>query len=175
MLADAAEIQAAHSFFSKHQGLELHISISIFDGLTQRECLRVNEKKALLVITDGEDNCSHYTFSDIKEFASESDALIYLLGEDAFWVHGRHVIREIARLTGGLAFFPRGSESLDSICEFIRSELRNQYLIGFIPSNTPHDGKWRKLKIRVDPPKDFPKLTVRTREGYFTPKGNFQN
>ncbi|MBI2821044.1 MAG: VWA domain-containing protein [Acidobacteria bacterium] len=142
---------------------------AIYAGL-QKLSEAHNDKKALIVITDGEDNSSRYTFSDVKEFAKESDAQIYAIGEKGNQGYGRALINELVSLTGGRAFFPNSLKSLDYYCDLIHTELRNQYVLGYIPSNASHDGKWRKLKVQLQPPDGLPRLNVRTREGYFASK-----
>ena len=128
-----------------------------------------NDKKALIVITDGEDNRSRYTFSEVKEFAKESDVQIYVIGERGELGYGRGIISEITRLTGGRPFFPNNFKQLDYFVDLIHTELRNQYVIGYNPSDKQADGKWRKIKIRLEPPEGLPPLSVRSREGYFAP------
>jgi Ca-activated chloride channel family protein len=142
---------------------------AIYAGL-QKLSEAHHDKKALIIITDGEDNSSRYTFSDIKEFAKESDAQIYVIGEKGDLGYGRSIISEIVSLTGGRAFFPSSLKQIDYYCDLIQTELRNQYVLGYSPNNPTRDGKWRKVKVRLDPPEGLPKLTVRTKEGYFAPK-----
>jgi len=142
---------------------------AIYAGL-QKLSEAHHDKKALVVITDGEDNSSRYTFSDVKEFAKESDAQIYVIGEKGDLGYGRSIISEIVSLTGGRAFFPSSLKQIDYYCDLIQTELRNQYVLGYTPNNGLHDGKWRKVKVRLDPPEGLPKLTVRAKEGYFAPK-----
>lgn len=129
-----------------------------------------NEKKALILITDGEDNKSRYTSMEVREFARESDAQIYAIGEPGDLGYGPANIREVVRLTGGRAFFPENLNDLDYYMHLIHSELRNQYVLGYIPTHREHDGKWRKVQVKLDQQKGLPKLIVRTREGYYPPK-----
>ncbi|MFB3906245.1 MAG: VWA domain-containing protein [Acidobacteriota bacterium] len=129
-----------------------------------------NDKKALIIITDGEDNSSRYTFSEVKDFAKESDAQIYVIGEKGDIGYGRGIINEIVRLTGGRAFFPSSFKQLDYYCDLIHTELRNQYVLGYSPSDKHFDGKWRKIKVRLEPPEGLPRLSVRAKEGYFAPQ-----
>jgi Ca-activated chloride channel family protein len=129
-----------------------------------------NDKKALIIITDGEDNSSRYTFSEVKDFAKESDAQIYVIGEKGDIGYGRGIINEIVRLTGGRAFFPSSFKQLDYYCDLIHTELRNQYVLGYSPTDKNFDGKWRKIKVRLDPPEGLPRLSVRAKEGYFAPQ-----
>ncbi|MGI8785954.1 MAG: VWA domain-containing protein [Acidobacteriota bacterium] len=129
-----------------------------------------NDKKALIIITDGEDNSSRYTFSEVKDFAKESDVQIYVIGEKGDMGFGRAIISDIVSLTGGRAFFPNSFKQLDYYCDLIHTELRNQYVLGYTSNNRNFDGRWRKLRIRLEPPEGLPKLVVRAKEGYFAPK-----
>src|SRR5439155_3079871 len=109
-----------------------------------------NPKKALLLITDGEDNRSRYTFQNVKEFVKEQDVQIYGIGIVDDWNSqlgagrtGRAMIEELSDLTGGRAFFPDSVYELEDICTKIAVELKNQYVIGYHSTNAAKDGKWR--------------------------------
>jgi len=146
---------------------------ALYDALylgLQRMSEARNSRRALIVITDGEDNSSRYTFSEIKDFARESDVQVYAIAQQGVLGYGQPLISEVVSLTGGRVFFPRNFESLDYYCDLIHSELRSQYLLGFSPTSTASDGRWHKLRVSVAPPPGLPKATVRTREGYFAPK-----
>jgi len=138
-----------------------------------------NPKKALLLITDGEDNKSRYHFSDVKEFVKEKDVEIYSIGIVDDWNSqlslgrtGRALIEELSELTGGKAFFPSSINELEDICEKIAVELKNQYVIGYHSTNKAKDGKWRKLRVKVTPPKGTEvSLNVRHKTGYYGPTG----
>ncbi len=129
-----------------------------------------NEKKALILITDGEDNSSRYTPTEVREYAKESDVQIYGIGEEGKLGYGRSEIQNIVSITGGRAFFPESFNELDYYIDLIHSELRNQYVLGYAPSNKTHDGKWRKIRVKIEPPAGLPKLLVHAREGYYAPK-----
>ena len=135
-----------------------------------------NPKKALLLITDGEDNHSRYTFQNVKEFVKEQDVQIYAIGIVDEWNSqlstghsGRAMIEELADQTGGRAFFPDSVYELEDICTKIAVELKNQYVIGYHSTNGAKDGKWRKLRMTVNPPKGVSKLSVRYKQGYYGP------
>jgi Ca-activated chloride channel family protein len=134
-----------------------------------------NSRKALLLITDGLDNHSRYSFSDVREFAREHDVLIYSIGlvdeGDPLGTGygGKAVLESLARLTGGVAFFPRFLSALESICTQIAVDLKNQYLLGYRPQNSSSDGRWRKIRVKVDRPKGAPPLNVRAKSGYYAP------
>jgi Ca-activated chloride channel family protein len=134
-----------------------------------------NPKKALLLITDGEDNRSRYTFSNIREFVKEQDVQIYSIGiidpvaQFGAGSIGRALIEELSELTGGRAFFPGSVYELEDICEKIAIELKNQYVLGYRSTNESQDGKWRKIRIRMTAPKGWPRLNVRAKTGYYGP------
>ena len=129
-----------------------------------------NEKKALILITDGEDNSSRYSPAEVREFAKESDVQIYGIGEEGKLGYGRSEIQNIVGLTGGRAFFPNSFNELDYYIDLIHAELRNQYVIGYNPTNKIHDGKWRRIRVKLDPPAGLPKLVVHAKEGYYAAK-----
>jgi Ca-activated chloride channel family protein len=122
-----------------------------------------NPKKALLLITDGEDNHSHYSRHDIRDFTRESDVQIYSIDL------GRALIGELSDMTGGHSFHGH-PDQLDDICSKIAQELKSQYVIGYASTNSNKDGKYRKVRVRVNPPSGMPKLNVRAKDGYYGPK-----
>lgn len=130
-------------------------------------------KRALLVISDGQDNNSRYTFSELRTLIKESDVQIYAIGitdivsDRELGPYGESVLEELSRTTGGRAFFPSSEEELADVCTQIALELRNQYSIGYYPSSDIRDGKWHKIKVKVNPPPGLPRLSVRSKEGYF--------
>ena len=129
-------------------------------------------RKALLMITDGLDNHSRYTLDDVKEMLKESDVQLYAIGIGyAPYLNprggGRVLLQELAESTGGRAVFPSSINELEEICAQISLELKSQYVLGYVPSNTTADGKWRKLRVKVNPPNGMPHLNVRARAGYY--------
>lgn len=171
-IKDRVEISQPHGYTALYD--------AVYTGLRKLSGAR-NNKKALLVVTDGGDNSSRHTLSDLKKLAGESDTQIYVVAQGMVnevmpifpfppMELNRNIIREIAALTGGRAFFPKALEPLDYYYDLIHSELRSQYVLGYIPSNPVRDGKWRKLRIQVTPPEGFSKLMVQARTGYFVPK-----
>jgi Ca-activated chloride channel family protein len=121
-----------------------------------------NPKKALLLITDGEDNHSRYSRSDIREFVREADAQIYVIDL------GRALVGELAEMTGGHSYHASVGDLADT-CEKIALELKSQYVIGYESTNTNKDGKFRKVRVKVAPPEGMLKMSVRTRDGYYAP------
>jgi Ca-activated chloride channel family protein len=137
-----------------------------------------NPKKALLLITDGEDNRSRYTFANVREYVKEQDVQIYAIGIVGDYNSqlgsgrtGRALLEELADLTGGHAFFPDSVYDLEDICTKIAVELKNQYVLGYKSTNESKDGKWRKIKVQVDGPKGVGRLDVKFKTGYYAPVG----
>lgn len=132
-------------------------------------------KRALLLISDGQDNNSRYTFSELRKLLKESDVTLYgvgiLSGSDAgssMGMEGQGILDELANVSGGKAFFPRSAAEMDDIFEQIALELRHQYSIGYRPPNFVSDGKWHRVKVKVTPPRGLPRLFVRSKEGYYS-------
>jgi len=133
------------------------------------------ERKALLIISDGGDNRSRYTEGELRRVVRESDLQIYSIGIfDAYAPTpeeqtGPILLGDICDMTGGRLFRVTDLADLGDIASRISAELRNEYLIGFRPSEVKTDGNWRKLKIRLVPPPGLPALTVHNRQGYYAP------
>ncbi len=131
-------------------------------------------KRALILISDGQDNDSRYTFNEVRRLLRESDVVLYGIGilggadpGSALGMDGQAKLDELASVSGGKAFFPNTGAEMDEIFERIALELRHQYSIGYKPKNFANDGKWHKIKVKVQPPRGLPRLFVRSREGYY--------
>jgi Ca-activated chloride channel homolog len=131
-------------------------------------------KRALLLISDGQDNDSRYTFSEVRRLLKESDVVLYSVGilggndpGSSLGMEGQSILDELSSVSGGKAFFPNTAAEMDELFERIALELRHQYSIGYRPKNFKNDGKWHKLKVKVTPPRGLPRLFVRSREGYY--------
>ncbi len=140
------------------------------------------QKKAMLIISDGQDNASRYNFNEVRRLLKESDVTVYAVGildgRDAgsqMGMQGQAFLDELTSVTGGKSFYPQADVEMDEIFERIALELRHQYSIGFTPKDFTPDGKWHKVKTKVNPPRGLPRLTVRGREGYYaTPNSNIR-
>ncbi len=141
------------------------------------------DKKVLLVITDGEDNASRYTFEQLVGTAQKSNAVIYaigLLGEEQpgglFKTKGGEakraakVLKQLAEFTGGQAYFPRTLNDVESTCVKIAHDIRDQYTLAYYPSNTRKDGTFRTVRVEALGPDRHTRLLVRTRTGYYAPR-----
>jgi Ca-activated chloride channel family protein len=130
-------------------------------------------RKALLIISDGQDNNSRYSYRELRTLVKESGVLIYTIGitdpyTDSLAGFGRSVLEEMAQVTGGRAFFPAADDQAElvEICTRIALELRHQYAIGFYPSDVTGPARWHKIKIKINPPKGLGRLAVSYRDGY---------
>ena len=133
-----------------------------------------HQKKAIIIISDGQDNSSRYNFNEVRRVSKESDVSIYGIGilgggdnSSANGMQGQAFLDELSSVTGGKTFFPNTDVEMDEIFERIALELRHQYSVGYTPKDFQPDGKWRKVKVKVKPPRGLPRLTVRSREGYY--------
>lgn len=135
-----------------------------------------NARRALLIISDGGDNHSRYSESDIKRLVKESDCQLYAIGifdpleyraRALEELNGPSLLSEITEMTGGRVFAVQNLNDLPDIAAKIGMELRNQYVLAYRPSNRNHDARWRKIKVKLHPPKGLPPLTVYARTGYY--------
>jgi Ca-activated chloride channel family protein len=140
-------------------------------------------KKALIVISDGEDKDSYYKLDEMVSKVQESDVQIYSIGflnevpDKGLFGHwtktdpekAHDALQRISDETGAKAFFPKSINDIHSVVSEIAFELRNQYSISYISSNPARDGSWRRIRIALDPPSTTGRR-VRYRNGYFAPK-----
>jgi len=159
--------EGAHGLTALYDGVYL--------GLSQMRGAH-NTKKALLIISDGGDNHSRYSETEVRKFVREADVQIYAIGlfepdggptpEER---QGPGLLADLTAMTGGRAFAVQNLSQLPDVASKISMELRNQYVLGYRPSNRDHDGKWRKIKVKLRPPKGLPPLNVAAKTGYFAP------
>ncbi len=142
------------------------------------------DKKVVLVITDGEDNASRYSFEELIQTAQKSNAVIYtigFLGEEEprglFKIgRGSHkaarILEKLAGATGGKAFFPKSLGEVEATCVQIARDIRNQYTLAYYPTNAKKDGTFRTVRVDAFEPGNHTRLVVRTRPGYYAPKSS---
>ncbi len=141
------------------------------------------DKKVLLIISDGEDNASRYTFDELLRYAQKSNATIYTIGllgsqepGGLFKVHGASshraakILEKIAEATGGQAYLPKSLDEVQSTCEGIAHDIRNQYTLAYYPTNAKRDGTFRNVRVEAFAAGNHARLAVRTRPGYYAPK-----
>jgi VWFA-related protein len=137
-----------------------------------------NPRKALLIISDGGDNNSRYTESEIRNLVKEGDVQIYAIGiyepassrartpEES---NGPALLRDLAEQTGGRQYEVENLSELPDIAAKIGMELRNQYMIGYSPMNQERDGKYRRVEVKLVQPHGMPLLRAFWRMGYNAP------
>jgi len=137
-----------------------------------------NPRKALLVISDGGDNSSRYTESEIKNLVREADVQIYAIGifepissrgRTAEELAGPSLLSELAEQTGARHFPVENLNELPDVAAKIGIELRNQYVLGYSPINQERDGKYRRVQVKLKQPPGLPQLKVFWRLGYYAP------
>lgn len=136
-----------------------------------------NPRKAVLILSDGGDNSSRYTESEIKNLVREADVQIYAMGifesmrsgrtaEEAL---GPSLLSELAEQTGGRHFPVDNVNELPDIAAKIGIELRSQYILGYSPTNPQKDGKYRRVEVKLVQPRGLPPLRAYYRTGYYAP------
>ena len=150
---------------------------AIYLGLSQMRGAH-NGQRALLLISDGGDNHSRYNENDVKNFLKEADCQLYAIGlydpigirsRTAEELNGPSLLSEMTEMTGGRVFPVANIGELPDIAAKIGMELRNQYVLGYKPSNAQRNGIWRKIKVKLKPPKGLPPLNVFAKTGYYAP------
>lgn len=146
------------------------------------------DKKAILLITDGEDNVSKYKFEKVFDILRQSKGVtlyaIGLLEEDdqrgglfhpAPSKKAKTDLVKFAEVTGGQAFFPKNLDEVEDITKRIAHDIRNHYTITYTPTNANLDGTYREITVKVTPPKNMGKITWHAKPGYYAPKQAISN
>ncbi len=150
---------------------------AVYMGLHEMKRAR-NPRKALVIISDGGDNNSRYTASEIKGLVREADVQIYSLGVfeafpslvlSAAELSGPKLLSELAQQTGGRAFGAGRADELPSLAIKIGIELRNQYVLAYSPANQERDGKFRHVDVKLNQPAGLPAVKAHWRLGYYAP------
>jgi Ca-activated chloride channel homolog len=136
------------------------------------------KRKALLIISDGGDNCSRYTETEVRNAVRESDLLIYAIGIfEPYGSRGRSpeelagpgLLNDLAEQTGGRQFPVEDLSELPDIAAKIGIELRNRYVLGYSPTDQQRDGRYHHVQVKVVPPHGLPPLRAYWRLGYYAP------
>ncbi len=128
-----------------------------------------NTRRAIILLTDGDDTISQVKMQEAIESAQKADAFVYAIGIGDSYRGGvdEGALRKIAERTGGRAYFPRSEQELREAFAQIQSDLREQYLLAYSPSNKARDGSYRDIKIEVVNPELRKSLKLNYRPGYF--------
>jgi Ca-activated chloride channel family protein len=137
-------------------------------GIEHLKRLAKNDKKVLLVVTDGEDNSSYTPLERVVRAAQQSGVLVYAIGlltsETARSAAvAKRDLDAVTLATGGEVFYPKELSEVDEIAEHVARDLRNQYTIAYNPTNPRQDGTFRRIRVTVN----VPGAVVKTRTGYF--------
>jgi VWFA-related protein len=181
-------VEMIHGFTHKFDEIDENLNhlqpkglTALFDALHTglREMHQAhNPRKALLLISDGGDNHSRYTAEDIASVVRDADVQIYAVGvfEPEFRIgrtkeekSGPQLLAEIADQTGGRAYPARSLDDLPALAAKVGIELRNQYVLGYSPTNKERDGTYRKVQVKIVAPPGLPALKANWRLGYTAP------
>ena len=166
----------AEALFVKSEGRTALLD-AVYQGLAKLRSVKAS-RKALLVISDGGENHSRYTYRDVRKFVKEANVQIYTVGVSEPLgvsrrlpeeVAGADLLADLANISGGRPFTVQLPETIPDVTEQISRELRSQYVIGYMPSNLVRDGSWRNIKIKLRPPDGLPSLKVYAPSGYYAP------
>jgi len=137
-----------------------------------------NVRKALIIISDGGDNSSRYTMTDLKKLVREADVQIYAIGifdpinvrsQISEELAGPALLRRVAKQSGGLFFEIDNVNQLPDVAYKIGEALRTQYVLGYSPKEMQRDGKYHRVEVKLAQPKGFPQMQTSWRRGYRAP------
>jgi Ca-activated chloride channel homolog len=151
----------------------VHLAISEMDKAH-------NTRKAIVIVSDGEDNASSWTVGELKKAVRDREIVVYAMGlltgpgersECRPGLScGGSLLRDISRQTGGRMFEINRMQQLPEIAAMISGWLRHQYVLGYVPTHTEKDGAYRKIELKVERPKGYPRMHAVWRQGYYAPK-----
>ena len=149
---------------------------ALFDAvyLSMQQMKRAkNPRKALMILSDGRDNNSRYTESEMKALVREGDVCIYTIALVGGGLIKRHVrmLRQLSEETGGRLYEVNETSELPEAVSKISAAIRDQYLLGYTPSDPRNNGLYRKIEVRLNQTPDVPRLRASWRNGYYAPEG----
>jgi Ca-activated chloride channel family protein len=185
MVTFADQPQLAMEFTQRTEDLQGHLALlstggrtalldAIFLALNQMRHAQY-EKRALLIISDGGDNHSRYTESEIKSEVKEAEVEIYSIGifdrgaATPEELAGPALLEEITEMTGGRAFTIESDNLLPALAVKIGTELRNQYVLAYSPDTALRNGKWHKIRVKMSLPKGLWPVSIHAKSGYYAP------
>jgi Ca-activated chloride channel family protein len=173
--ADKAALEAAINRTEASGSTALHNALYIALKELGRKKTRELRRRAIVLLSDGEDTASLVTDDQVLELARNSEVAIYAISlrpdrnierMRKNFSQAAYLLTTLAQETGGRDFFPSSLSELDTVYDRVAEELRSLYSIGYVSSNKRRDGKWRRIVVRV-PEREG--LDVRHRIGYFGP------
>jgi len=150
------------------EGMDAHGWTALYDAMflsVQQLRRATNPRRVLLVLSDGEDNNSRYSESEALSLVREADVRVYAIG---LFTKAR-CLERMAEETGGRMITIHNFSELPAAMEKLSDEIRNQYMLGYFPSNDANDGRYRKVRVEVKTPAGTPPLRLAWRRGYVTP------
>jgi Ca-activated chloride channel family protein len=163
-VSDPELLQAAMSTIHARGQTALYDAIGAAIGHVRESTL---QKKVLIVLSDGGDNASYRRFESVINMLQESNVIVYTVGLFDEYDHDRNpgVLKRLAKLSGGEAFFPKQISDATATLQAVSRDIRNQYTIGYIPTNQKPDASFREVHVKLSGPHSD-RLTARTRTGY---------
>lgn len=166
--SNPAELEKSLRLIDSNGQTAMRDAISV--GVEHLKRAAKNDKKVLLVVSDGEDNSSMTTLERLARDAQQSGILVYAIGllsdaNERETARARADLEAMTTATGGESFYPRDISEVDEIAKHVAHDLRNQYTLAFSPTDVRQDGTYRKLRVSVDSPLV---ADVRARTGYFS-------
>jgi Ca-activated chloride channel family protein len=182
--SQAAALAFNRYYFSSKNTKDIPLNTALYDSVylgIEKIRSGAHQKQVILLISDGQDNDSRYTFKELRERLKETGVLLYSIGivpgndrGSSLGMEGQSLLDELSTISGGKAFFPENKKEIDESFDYIASELRRQYVLGFKPSKETVDGKWHRIQIKVTPPLTVKgkkqHFFVRSRDGYLSLK-----
>jgi Ca-activated chloride channel family protein len=172
LTANFGELQSALLFTSPRGSTAL--IDGVYFGLSQIKKAH-NPRRALIVVSDGGDNNSRYTFPELRKIAMEANTAIFSIGlhqapATAEEEHGPALLQELAYASGGIDFPIRRADQIADIMSKIGMALHNEYVLGYYPPSDAPSGKYRRISVEVRAPSNLPPLRVFARSGYYVPE-----
>lgn len=143
---------------------------AVIDGIEHLQ-EATHQKRVLVVLSDGDDNASQHSKEAMLERAKRSDTLVYTVSTAQLGssVGNPGVLKKLAEVSGGVAYAPKSEQAVVDAFREIAQNIRRGYSIGYMPTNTNHDGRYRRVKVSVRAP-GYKGLKVVTRDGYLAPR-----
>jgi VWFA-related protein len=147
---------------------------SLYDAIyliSEQKMLDEPGRRTMVILSDGSDLTSTHTFQEALDMAQKAEVAIYALSTTRFGANidhsGDNALRQITDATGGRVFFPYSTTQLSKSFSEVEEELRSQYNLAYVPSNSRHDGSFRKIEVKLK----GADANLRYRKGYFAPSG----
>jgi len=165
--SDSKKLEEALDKINSQGGTAMRDAISM--SIDYLKAKGKKDKKVLLVVTDGNDNTSNISLEQLLRKARQTDVLIYSIGllneeEPREANKAKRALKALAEASGGMVYFPKGPFEVDEITPQVAHEIRNQYILAYLPSEANLDGSFRKINVTV---KGYGNPSVRTRNGYY--------